>query len=61
MHGVWCGWGEEGRVKGEGEGEQESCAHCVELTSVWDDVMSYLSVSRINVNIRQVVSEHFHF
>ena len=35
-----------------------SCSHCAELLHGWPDFESYLSVSRINVNIRQVNS-HF--
>lgn len=39
----------------------QDCPHCLELTSHWDSFESYLSVSRINVNVRQVVSEKHTF
>lgn len=38
-----------------------SCAQCQELVSDWPDIESYLAVSRINVNVRQVISEKFKF
>ena len=31
-----------------------SCPHCVDLLQSWPDFESYLSVSRINLNVRQV-------
>ena len=31
-----------------------SCPHCVNLLQSWSDFESYLSVSRINLNVRQV-------
>lgn len=43
------------------EGVKGSCAHCHELMSAWPNFISYLSVSRINVNIRQVISENHTF
>lgn len=36
--------------------EGESCTNCDKLASQWPDFENYLSISRINVNIRQVNS-----
>lgn len=41
----------EGAHSGPGS---SSCPQCVELLQSWPDFESYLSVSRINVNVRQV-------
>lgn len=40
----------------EDRGEEESCVNCDKLASQWPDFEHYLSISRINVNIRQVNS-----
>lgn len=61
MHGAHCDGcsiEQEGNRSG---GVAGNCGNCGELLSVWTDVMTYLSVSRINVNVRQVVSEEYHF
>ena len=38
-----------------------SCPLCQQLVSDWPQFVQYLSVSRINVNVRQVVSEKHKF
>ena len=40
---------------GDDEGARGTCTRCHELT------LSYLSTSRININVRQVISEEFQF
>ncbi len=42
-------------------GVNDSCAQCRELVSEWPDFITYLSVSRININVRQVVSDEHGF
>ena len=37
------------------------CAHCQTLVSTWPNFVSYLSMSRININVRQVISEKYKF
>ncbi len=44
-----------------GEIEKRGCPCCEELIKTWQLLESYISVSRINVNIRQVVSENCTF
>lgn len=44
-----------------GEVEKRGCPCCEELIKTWPLFESYISVSRINVNIRQVVSENCAF
>lgn len=56
MHGL-CGCG----VEQEGDSNPGDCLNCQELVSAWDTVLPYLSVSRINVNVRQVASKEYHF
>lgn len=51
--------GQDGGVDVSSEGARSepgpsSCPQCVELLQSWPDFESYLSVSRINVNVRQV-------
>ena len=41
--------------------EKRGCSCCEELIKTWQLLESYISVSRINVNIRQVVSENCTF
>ena len=45
----------------DGEAEKRGCPCCEELIKMWQLFESYVSVSRINVNIRQVVSENCTF
>lgn len=45
-----------GRWCEEGTDSQGDCPPCLELLHTWPMFISYLSVSRININIRQVVS-----
>lgn len=40
---------------------QEACPVCYQLANLWNMFVEYLSVSRININVRQVVSETFKF
>lgn len=40
----------------EDRGEGESCVNCDKMARQWPDFEQYLSISRINVNIRQVNS-----
>ena len=44
-----------------GKVEQRGCSCCEELIKTWQLLESYTAVSRINVNIRQVVSENSTF
>ncbi len=37
------------------------CSVCSQLAKSWDTFVEYLCVSRININVRQVVSEKFKF
>ena len=37
------------------------CPRCEELRVSWPDFVSYLSLSRININVRQVISESCKF
>lgn len=37
------------------------CLYCRELVSLWHNVTSYLSMSRININVRQVISDQYKF
>ncbi len=37
------------------------CPHCSELESMWPHFIAYLAISRINMNIRQVVSDKHQF
>ena len=41
----------------EGDRHCSACPSCQELVHSWPMFVTYLSVSRINVNVRQVVSE----
>ena len=62
VHGPQCsGWSPEQEGKSGGGGVAGSCKDCGELSAMWTDVMAYLSVSRINVNVRQVVSDEYQF
>ena len=45
----------------DGEIEKRGCSCCEELIKTWQLLESYISVSRINVNIRQVISENCTF
>ncbi len=45
----------------ENEQSTQVCSDCCELANSWDTFVDYLSVSRININVRQVVSENFKF
>lgn len=66
-HGLchWSAWSlEAGEDAGGRCGDDkgtEMCQYCCELKSAWPSFMSYLSVSRINVNVRQVISEEHKF
>lgn len=48
-------------VPHRGDGTTRGCPSCQELAASWQEFMDYLSVSRINVNARQVVSEKHGF
>ena len=65
-HSPQCnGWSLEDQGEGSGDegskGVAGNCESCHALLSVWTDVMAYLSMSRINVNVRQVVSDKHQF
>lgn len=51
-----CADSSGGVVKEEG-GAKDVCAQCQELALEWPDFITYLSASRININVRQVVSD----
>lgn len=67
----WCGMCQD---RGIGDGVSEiagdcgvvngiprNCNHRRTLLSAWPNFVSYLSMSRININIRQVISENHRF
>jgi len=37
------------------------CSDCLSLASNWDCFIDYIALSRININVRQVLSEQFKF
>lgn len=48
-------------AKSDDSCDQVHCPSCQEMIDCWPQFVAYLSVSRINVNIRQVVSEKYTF
>ena len=40
---------------------KDSCPSCDKLANSWHIFMDYMSVSRVNINVRQVVSDKFKF
>lgn len=49
------------RVADTNVGTSLHCAHCQTLIAAWPNFESYLSKSRININVRQVISEKYKF